>query len=106
MGETVTVGLSFESRGVSRKTLSHAGPRKSGSMPPTRSATGKQENMRGTMMDFPLTLASILERAGKLFHRVEIVSRRPDRSIVRTTFGDFYRRARRLADALTKMGLR
>ena len=62
--------------------------------------------MRGTMMDFPLTLPVLLERAGKLFHRVEIVSRRPDRSAVRTTYGDFYRRARRLADALTKMGLR
>lgn len=62
--------------------------------------------MRGTMMEFPLTLPVILERAGKLFHRVEIVSRRPDRSIVRTTYGDFYRRARRLADALTKLGLR
>lgn len=62
--------------------------------------------MRGTMMDFPLTLPVILERAGKLFHRVEIVSRRPDRSVVRTTYQDFYRRARRLADALTRMGLR
>jgi len=62
--------------------------------------------MRGTMMDFPLTLPAILERSGKLFHRVEIVSRKPDRSIVRTTYGDFYRRARRLADALTKLGLR
>jgi len=62
--------------------------------------------MRGTMMDFPLTLPAILERSGKLFHRVEIVSRRPDRSIVRTTYGDFYLRARRLADALTKLGLR
>jgi len=62
--------------------------------------------MRGTMMDFPLTLPVILERAGKLFHRVEIVSRRPDRSVVRTTYGDFYRRARRLADALTRMSLR
>src|SRR5690242_11009545 len=62
--------------------------------------------MRGTMMDFPLTLPAILERAGKLFHRVEIVSRRPDRSMVRTTFGDFYRRARRLADAMTKLGMR
>ena len=30
--------------------------------------------MRGTMMDFPLTLPTILERAGKLFPRVEIVS--------------------------------
>ena len=57
-------------------------------------------------MDFPLTLPVILERSGKLFHRVEIVSRRPDRTIVRTTYGDFYKRARRLAHALTKLGLR
>jgi fatty-acyl-CoA synthase len=62
--------------------------------------------MRGTMMDYPLTLPAMLERTGKLFGRVEIVSRRPDRSIVRTTYGDFYRRARRLASALTKLGLR
>jgi len=62
--------------------------------------------MRGTMMDFPLTLPAILERSNSLFRRVEIVSRRPDRSVVRTTYGEFYRRARRLADALTKLGLR
>jgi fatty-acyl-CoA synthase len=62
--------------------------------------------MRGTMMDFPLTLPTILERAGALFQRVEIVSRRPDKSIVRTCYGDFYRRARRLANALTKLGMR
>src|ERR1700693_3271982 len=61
--------------------------------------------MRGTMMDFPLTLPTLLERADKLFSRVEIVSRRPDRSIARTCYGDFYRRARRLASALTKLGL-
>jgi fatty-acyl-CoA synthase len=62
--------------------------------------------MRGTMMDFPLTLPTILERAGTLFPRVEIVSRRPDRSIVRISYGDFYRRARRLSNALTKLGMR
>jgi fatty-acyl-CoA synthase len=61
--------------------------------------------MRGTMMDFPLTLPTLLERAGKLFARVEIMSRRPDRSVARTTYGDFYRRARRLSSALTKLGL-
>jgi fatty-acyl-CoA synthase len=61
--------------------------------------------MRGTMMNFPLTLPHILERNAKLFSRVEIVSRRPDRSIVRSTCGDFYRRARQLASALTKLGL-
>jgi fatty-acyl-CoA synthase len=61
--------------------------------------------MRGTMMDFPLTLPTILERCGKLFARVEIVSRRPDRSLVRTNYGEFYRRARRLAAALQRLGL-
>ncbi|MCU1317995.1 MAG: Long-chain fatty acid--CoA ligase, partial [Candidatus Acidoferrum typicum] len=61
--------------------------------------------MRGTMMDFPLTLPTILERAGKIFPRVEIVSCKPDRSIARSCYGEFYRRARRLAAALTKLGL-
>src|SRR5579864_7628482 len=61
--------------------------------------------MRGTMMDFPLTLITILERAGKYFPRVELVSRRPDGSLARSCYGDFYRRARSLAAALTKLGL-
>ena len=61
--------------------------------------------MRGTMMDFPLTLPTLLERSGQLFSRVEIVSRRPDCSILRTCHGQFYRRARRLASALTALGL-
>jgi fatty-acyl-CoA synthase len=61
--------------------------------------------MRGTMMDFPLTLPTLLERAGKLFARVEVVSRRPDRSTARTSYGDFYRRTRLLASALAKLGL-
>lgn len=62
--------------------------------------------MRGTMMDFPLTLTTLLERAGRLFPRVEILSRRPDRSVVRTNYGTFYRRARKLGSALGKLGLR
>ena len=62
--------------------------------------------MRGTMMNFPLTLPTILERSGKIFPRVEIVSRKPDRSVVRSCYGDCYRRARRLAAALGKLGLR
>jgi len=59
----------------------------------------------GTMMDFPLTLPTMLERAGKLFSRVEVVSRRPDLSIRRYTYGQFYKRARRLAGALERLGL-
>jgi fatty-acyl-CoA synthase len=61
--------------------------------------------MRGTMMNFPLTLPTILERAGKIFPRVEIVSRKPDKSIACSCYGEFYRRARRLSAALTKLGL-
>ncbi len=61
--------------------------------------------MRGTMMDFPLTLVPILERVGKLFGGVEVVSRRPDRSIARCTYADVYRRTRRLARALELAGI-
>lgn len=62
--------------------------------------------MNGTMMDYPLTLVPMLERAGKLFSKVEIVSRLPDRSLHRTTYADFYRRARALAESLSRAGLK
>ncbi|HEX2715799.1 MAG TPA: long-chain fatty acid--CoA ligase [Candidatus Acidoferrales bacterium] len=62
--------------------------------------------MRGLMMDFPLTLAPLLERAGKLFDKIEIVSRRPDRSCHRYTYAEFYRRARALGEALIRAGLK
>jgi fatty-acyl-CoA synthase len=61
--------------------------------------------LRGTMMEFPLTLTAILERATKQFSKVEILSRRPDRSVVRTNYRSITFRARRLASALTKLGL-
>src|SRR5689334_22697791 len=61
--------------------------------------------MQGNMMRFPLTLTHLLERAGKLFGDVEIVSRRPDCSLHRTTYRDFYRRARALGAALQKAGV-
>jgi acyl-CoA synthetase (AMP-forming)/AMP-acid ligase II len=60
--------------------------------------------MRGTMMDFPLTLRTILERAGKWFPKVEIVSRRPDLSVARSNYRLFSERAQRLASALTRLG--
>jgi fatty-acyl-CoA synthase len=62
--------------------------------------------MRGLMMDFPLTIAPILERAGSAFSGVEIVSRKPDRTLSRSTWGDVYARSRRLANVLTGLGLR
>ena len=62
--------------------------------------------MRGLMMHFPLTVPALLERAGRIFGDVEVVSRRPDRRMARSTWGNLYRRSRRLANALTGLGLR
>ncbi len=58
------------------------------------------------MMQYPLTLTSLLERAERLFGNVEIVSRRPDRTLARSNYAEFTRRARRLAEALMRAGLR
>jgi fatty-acyl-CoA synthase len=58
------------------------------------------------MMDFPLTLTHLLERARTLFGRTEIVSRNPDRSLHRHTFADFHRRSSQLAGALARLGVR
>ena len=62
--------------------------------------------MRATMMDFPLTLAHLFERAGRLFPDSEIVSRQPDKSLFRYRYADFHRRARLLTAALKRMGLK
>jgi fatty-acyl-CoA synthase len=61
--------------------------------------------MKGTMMQFPLTLTPLLERAGRLFPNVEIVSSRPDNSLHRSTYGEMCRRARSLAAVLQAAGL-
>jgi len=61
--------------------------------------------MKGTMMQFPLTLRPLLERAAKLFPNVEIVSSRPDNSIHRYTHGEMSQRARSLAAVLQAAGL-
>jgi fatty-acyl-CoA synthase len=61
--------------------------------------------MKGTMMQSPLTLVPLLERAGKLFSRAEVVSQRPDNSTHCYTYADLYRRARALGAALQRRGL-
>ncbi|MDI3286153.1 long-chain fatty acid--CoA ligase [Polyangium sp. 15x6] len=62
--------------------------------------------LAGRMMDFPLTLTHFLERARTFFGRNEIVSRLPDKTLVRATYGDFYRRTAKLAGALARLGVR
>ena len=62
--------------------------------------------MRSTMMNVPLSLNHLLDRAGRYFARNEIVSRRPDKSLVRHTYGQYHERTLRLAAALRAAGLR
>jgi fatty-acyl-CoA synthase len=59
----------------------------------------------GQMMDFPLTLPHILKRAETYFARGEIVTRMPDKSFHRTTYGETMRRSKQLAVALRELGL-
>jgi fatty-acyl-CoA synthase len=61
--------------------------------------------MNGLMMDFPLTLTHFLKRAETYFGAKEVVTRMPDRSFHRTSWGETMRRARALAVALDGLGL-
>ncbi len=62
--------------------------------------------MQATMMDVPLSLNHLLDRAGHLFAANTIVSRLPDKSCKTHTYGEFQRRTRALASALQRLGLR
>jgi fatty-acyl-CoA synthase len=62
--------------------------------------------MLGTMMSTPLTLDRIIDRAATFFAHVTVVSRRPDKSLQRTSVGEVIARARRLARALVHAGIK
>jgi fatty-acyl-CoA synthase len=60
----------------------------------------------GLMMDeYPLSLTAIVQRVERLSSEREVVFRRPDGSVGRTTYGECAGRARRLASALQKLGV-
>jgi fatty-acyl-CoA synthase len=59
----------------------------------------------GLMMDFQLTLPHLLRRAETYYGNGEIVTRLPDKSFHRTTYRETMQRARKLAVALTGLGL-
>ncbi|HVU98607.1 MAG TPA: long-chain fatty acid--CoA ligase [Puia sp.] len=61
--------------------------------------------MRGLMMEYQLTLPTILRRAETLFGKKEIVTRLPDQSIHRYTYQDFAKRSKKLAVALQNLGI-
>jgi fatty-acyl-CoA synthase len=62
--------------------------------------------MKGLIMDYQLNVPAILRRAETLYGRKEIVTRLPDKSFHRYTYAEFAQRARRLASALLKLGVK
>ncbi len=61
--------------------------------------------MQGLMMDYPLTLTPILERAAKVFAAKEIVTK-AGATLERYTYADWAPRVARLANALEKLGVK
>ena len=61
--------------------------------------------MDGLMMDYPLTVPQLLDRAARYFPDVEVVSRRPDHSLARSSYGEVRCRAHQLAGALARLGV-
>src|SRR5262245_61489052 len=62
--------------------------------------------MTSTMMDIPLTLDWVADRAERYMGAVEVVSRRPDKSLSRSRYADVIGRARRLARGLVTAGIK
>jgi len=51
-------------------------------------------SFQATMMDVPLTIDLVVDRAERWTAGGEVVSRRPDKTITRTTYGEVAKRAR------------
>jgi len=61
--------------------------------------------MLGLMQDQPLSISSLIEFAGRHHHNAEIVSRRVEGDIHRTTYREVAARSRQVAGALDRLGL-
>jgi fatty-acyl-CoA synthase len=64
-----------------------------------------EERVDGLMMDYQLTLPTLVRRAETVFPGQQIVSRLADKSFHRITYKDSMRRAKQLAVALRQLGL-
>lgn len=62
--------------------------------------------MQATMMDYPLTLAGVLEHAARSYPCTELISRRPDGSLYRSNYAALGCNARALASSLRRAGMR
>ena len=61
--------------------------------------------LRGLMMDYPLTLDTIVEHAKRMTPRKTIKTKLADGSWREYAYADFYRRLKRLGNALRKLGV-
>jgi len=61
--------------------------------------------MRGLMMDMPLLITSLIQFAAQYHGDTEIVSRSVEGPVRRTTYGQVFARAQKLANALTAYGI-
>jgi 3-(methylthio)propionyl---CoA ligase len=61
--------------------------------------------MQASMMSTPLTIASLIRHADRHHGSAEIVSRRVEGDLHRTTYRELHGRARRLASALASLGI-
>ncbi len=62
--------------------------------------------LRGLMMDMPLLISSLIEHAGRCHGDTEIVSRSIEGPIHRYTYENAHARARKLAQALGRLGVK
>lgn len=62
--------------------------------------------MKGLMMDYQLTLPTLLRRAETLHGNKEIITRQPDKSLHRYTYTEFAKRTKKLSVALQKLGVK
>jgi len=62
--------------------------------------------MRGLMMEMPLLLSGFIEYAGDYHGDTEVIAREIEGDIHRYTYADAHRRMKRLAKALTRLGIK
>lgn len=67
---------------------------------------GRQKGAGRTMMGTPLVLTDFVKRAERYFPEKLIISRTAENMIHRINYREFGRRTRRLAEALTKLGMK
>src|SRR5439155_18251288 len=85
---------------IKRATIRSQNRRKT--FPDSRS---RRTPMRGLMMDVPLMISSLIRHADRYHGDTEIVSRTVEGPIHRYTYRDAHTRARRLARALSRLGV-